>query len=418
MIYIPFVFFTIIFLIIYKKRGIDASAYVTMLYIITSFAAILMDALNLIDPKLSNPSFPATIVYCLLLGLIILPVYRFNSKSIRNIKVTHIKAIDLLVYIYFAAFLFTLIAYWPDIIFKLTYGDWAELRLLLARGDSLSIVHFSGIMRIVSVFFGFVGSASFILFPIFFVSLIYLKKPWWYCLMALLSTTNVILNGIIGIDRSSTFKWLLFLGLNLVIFFPRISFKIRRRIIPVIGLIVILAVGYLASVSSSRFDDSHEGTKGSIISYAGQPYLNFCYLFDNFNNQEGFSTKYLLPATHYWILKDYKGNVYRQQELTARTGIECGAFYSVLGSFVLDANQIGPFFFVLIYLLLFEQCLKKRSRGGIISLWGLLQNYLMLLIPTFGIIAYMYVGYYTNLFLLLLFISHFLLSSKQRLTYN
>ena len=412
MIYIPFIYFSLLLFFIYKKRGFDASAYITLLYVITSFASILMASKQLIEPVKNSPSFVSTLVYCVLLGLLILPVYLFDSKKIKKIIITHNKAVDWLVYLNFISFLFTIVIYWPDILFKLTYGDWDELRTIVMRGDGISKVHITGLLKMVSNILSIIGSASFLMFPIFFISLIYYKKPWWYSLMAILSTTNVIWLGIMAIDRSATFRWLLFLGLNLVIFWPLLTSKVRRVILPLLSVLVLGALAYIMSVSMSRFEDTSDGTKGSLISYAGQPYFNFCYFFENFNNHEGITTKYLLPATHCWILGDYESTVHRQQELTLKTGMECGVFYTVLGTFILDANQIGPFIFIILYLIIFLQCLKGKNRGGIITLWSFIKIYLVLLIPTFGIIAYLYVNQYTNLFIVILFLAHYLYAVK------
>ena len=160
----------------------------------------------------------------------------------------------------------------------------------------------------------------------------------------------------------------------------------------------------MVSVTLDRFSESSSGTEGGIVSYGGQSYINFCYLYDNFDNKEGFSTYYLLPAFHRFILKDYEGNVPRQKALTVKTGIECGIFYTLLGSFILDGNKLGPFVFVLIFLLLCNLSLNK-IRGTTISVSSFLFFYILMVIPIFGIIAYPYTsGYHSLAFLVLYFL--------------
>ena len=409
MLYFPFIYFSILFLFFYKKRGFDACTFITSLYVITSFCAVLMDVLDLIPIERSSPSIFAVLVYCLLLTFIILPVSKFDSGSLRNIVVRHPRAVNCLVIFFFSYFLFKLIFYSPDIAFKIAYGDWEQLRKMQLNDGMFTIVQFSGIMKYIDLMFAVFGSISFVMFPIFFVSICFQKKSWIYSLMCFFSSTTVIMDGIIGIDRSQSFRWLLFLALNMVIFWKHISKKAKRVIAPVIGGVIVVVFIYLTSITVSRFENSNDGINNNLVSYAGQSPITFCYLFDHFDNREGISTKYLFPATHYWVFKDYFGNVTRQEELTAKSGIECGAFYSVLGTFLLDANQIGPFLFVILYLIVASACLRGVHKGNM-TLWTFMVNYLLMLIPTFGIIAYPYTSPYTSLSIVVLIIGHVLLN--------
>ena len=159
--------------------------------------------------------------------------------------------------------------------------------------------------------------------------------------------------------------------------------------------------GYLAG-TVDRFNNSSTGTEGSVTRYGGQSYINFCYLFDHFNNGEGFSTYYFFPAIHRWIIKDYDGNVPRQQELSAKTGLDCGLFYTVLGTFLLDGNQLGPFVFVIVFLFLCHLSLKK-IRGPSVSFPSFLFLYILMVIPTFGIIAYPFTTGYTSISFVVLY---------------
>ncbi|MGI5848062.1 MAG: O-antigen polymerase [Candidatus Cryptobacteroides sp.] len=403
MAYLPFIFFGIIFLFTIAKRGFDVSAYVVMLYLVISFFAILMYLYDYGETTIDQISFFSPLLYCILIGLCLFPAYKFNSKTIKHISFSNNFFFDALTYFYFAAFLFTIIAYWKDLLFVINYGDWGELRWMITRGDSLVTTKFHGLLKYVALVFNFLGSISFIMFPIFFMSVSFKKRPWWFSVMAFLGTTTVIFSGILGCDRSSTFRWILLLGLNIVFFWPHISTKVKKAITPMLLLAFVGAVAYMSSVTSDRFKESYQGIRESVVVYAGQSYYNFCYLFDNYNNGEGFSTNYFFPATHSWIIKDYEGNVPRQQELTLKTGYQCGVFYTFLGSFLIDANQAGPFVFVIVFLLI-SSLLKKPSRAGTISFLHFIEYYFLLVILVFGIIAYPYTTGYATVSIALLLI--------------
>ena len=388
---IQLIYFSLLFIIvIVKKRGISVCGYISLLYLLISISAYAGERIGVFDNNIIHPSFTSTLVYCILLTAIIIPTYNYDKYFVSRLHIGNIKALDYITYFFFACFVFTLATNWLNIAFILASDDWDQLRNLAMQDGSLFVTQQYGpIGHIMTVLNNVLGVVSFVMFPIFFISISKLSKPWWYVLLAFLGTLNVVINGILSIDRSSVFKWFLFMGLSLVIFWPTLAAKVKRTIAPVlIATLTALSV-YFVAVSVSRFENSVDGVQGNLVRYAGQPYYNFCNLFEHFDNHEGISTKYLLPATHFFILKDYKGNVDRQMELSRKSGIDCNNFYTVLGSFVLDANQIGPFLFLILYIGLFR--LIGQPPKGCYSFRKFLLNYYMLLIPTFGIIAYVYV---------------------------
>ena len=388
---IQLVYFALLFIIVlYKKKGMSVCGYISLLYLLVSISAVVGDGLDVFPSFKTNPSLFSTLVYCLLLTAIILPTYSFDEQTVNNLRISNSRALDYITYLFFTCFVFSLLTNWLQIGFILASDDWDQLRnIAIQEGGLFESQQYGPIGHVLTIVNNVLGSVSFVMFPIFFISLSKLSKPWWYVLMAFMGTLNVIVKGILTIDRSSVFKWFLFLGLSLVIFWPTLTTKAKRIITPVLLSTIIALSAYFAIVSISRFEKSDEGVQGNLVRYAGQSYYNFCYLFEHFDNHEGISTKYLFPATHFFILKDYKGNLDRQLELSNKSGIDCNLFYTVLGSFVLDANQIGPFLFIILYLVLFR--LIGRPSKGHYPFRKFLLNYYMLLIPTFGIIAYVYV---------------------------
>lgn len=391
MIIIQLVYFSLLFItVLYKKRGMSICGYISLLYLLVSIAAFAGEKIGVFDNRIIHPSIESTLVYCILLTLIILPAYNYDKDFISHLRIGNIKALDFITYLYFTCFVFSLLTNWLSIGFILASDDWERLRnLAMQDGGLFEYSNEVPISHVMSIINNIMGAASFVMFPIFFISLSKLSKPWWYVLMAFMGTLNVIIKGILTIDRSSVFKWFLFLGLSLVIFWPTLTTKAKRIITPVLLSTIIALSAYFAVVSIGRFEKSDEGVQGNLVRYAGQPYYNFCYLFEHFDNHEGISTKYLFPATHFFVLKDYQGNVDRQLELSRKSGIDCNVFYTVLGTFLIDSNQIGPFLFIIIYLGLFR--LIGRPSKGNYPFRRFLLNYYMLLIPTFGIIAYVYV---------------------------
>ena len=403
MIYIPLIFFSILFFCIYKQRGFEISTFVVFLYVITSICCVLASTFfqNIVY---TNVTLIPTIIYCLLVSISIIPLYQFNAKDIKLVINKNERTITVLTIMFFSGFVFTSIVYYNDILFRFSYQDWGELRNMIYKGDALEIHHLSGVLGLVERFFGFVNQASFLMFPVFFVSVCFLNKSRWFLLMCFLGTVSVVLTGILNVERSSAFKWFIMLTLNLVLFWPLMKRETKRRVFPIISFVLIAIALYFVSVTVSRFSETDRGTNGGFVTYAANPYLNFCDFYDNYNGGSSFSTKTLFPGFHTYVLKDYSGGVGFQQEMTLKSKKDCGTFYSFLGWFMLDLNQKGPFIFIIIYTLLFLIVLQNKTRFTI-SLYSLLCNYSLMVIPAYGCIAYNYMygsSTYSVLFILLL----------------
>lgn len=388
MIYVPFIYFTLLFVFIYIKNKFDVSAYITLLFIITSFFSILIYHLDFQPLSRYKLSIIPTIVYCSLITLAIFPIFKLNSNSIKSISFRNDKFINFVTYFYFFSLIVLLIAYKDDIVFRFLYGDFAEMR----GDDDLGLKRYPSIIELFLLPIKVFAHSSYIMIFIFFFSISFFRKSVLFNLMAISGSLPVVVMGVLGIDRSKTFYWIIILGLSLVIFWKHINRKRKMKIVPVITVLFLSLIIYMALVTNSRFGERDSGNKGGIISYAGQSYINFCYFWDNFENPGGLSTKYLFPATHHWVIGDYEGAVPYQQELHLKTRKNPGVFYSYLGSFLVDSNKPGPFIFTLIYLFLCSLVFRKKD--GNMNFESLLLGFLFFIIPTCGIILYIFTSYY------------------------
>jgi oligosaccharide repeat unit polymerase len=388
-----------------RKRGFDVSAYITLLYLITSVFSLLMFSMNIVERRYSNPSFFATLVYCILLSLTILPIYQCNIKRVqlRLTRKTE-RIIKILNWLFFLNFLLFLYLRFNDIYNIIKAGDFVAIRQLI-QSEEVGHVHgFNGLLIIVT---NIMSSISFVMILVFFISLSFYKNTWKFNLMILLGSLPEVLSGILTVNRSNIFYYIIIFGLCCVIFWERIPYKAKLRFgLPILSLFGAMML-YFSAVTVSRFDDtntSYGNVSNSLISYAGMPYSNFCYFFDNYKNPDWMSTRYLLPVTNF-LFNGYRAGTEREEEQTDRTGFNCVGFMTFLGSFMMDSNQLMPFVYVIIYLLLFRLC-RSHIRGRTISFLWLLVLFLLLIVPSVGCLSYFYTNPFRSmaLYLLLLFI--------------
>lgn len=399
--YIPFVYFIILTYVLFRKRGLDVSVFISLLYVITSFCSILMFKMGLVERNYSHPSLIATIVYCGLLTFCIVPISKLKLCETDLIVTPKTERIlTRLTYVFFVVFLIYIILNIQDIIYVLLFGDYAQLRYDILNEN---IGHVQGVSGYLSILLNLFASISFIMVLVFFISITYLKKGVLFNLCALCGSLTSLLSEILGISRAGIFYYAIILSLCLVIFWKKIGFKTKLSItIPISALVISMGI-YFSQVTTDRFEENYAagGTQGGLISYTGMPYSNFCYFFDN-KPYTGVSTRFLLPFTNY-VLKGYKGGTERELEMTRITNMSCVSFMTFLGSFIMDCNQVMPFIFVILYTLLLRHCLRNKH-GTRIKLFWLIFIFILIIVPSIGCISYFYTSPFRNLSLAVLLI--------------
>lgn len=386
MLYIPFCYFLALFIFIFRRHRIDASAYITLLFVITSFLSIIMNSNSYyVNPKYIT--MVPTFLYCILITLLIVPIYRYNTSSIIIIKSRSSLFIKYTSNLFFYCSILLAIFYAPDYIKNFALGEFASQKNLIFE-EGLQLTQYPAFIEIL-LYPARIIFAPFSLFMIFifFQSIVETNK---FNFKALIGSFAAILIGILNVDRSKIFFWIILFGLSSVIYWPFLSQRHRNKIKMIFMVFVSIFSLYIAVVTISRYGESDSGAFGSIINYAGQPFLNFCYFFNEFHNPDGITLKYLFPATHYYIIGDYDSSIALQQEMTERTGIFTGVFYTVLGDFLVSDGLFGPFLIVGVYLVLASIVLKRNK---VVSFEQLLLAFFLMLVPTLGTITYYYNNY-------------------------
>lgn len=404
--YIPAIYFSILTGILFMKRGLDACTYISLIYTATSLFAVGIDIMGLSPNLVSFASLLPTILYCLLLTLFIVPVYFIDLSAYKGIKFRSQKFLRLVTYAYFASLVCFLLAYMNDLKFIISYGDFGELKNLVYEGDAYQLTSYPSIIELFLYPVRVIVGSSVIMIFIFFFNITFLKEKWWINVMAVVSSGSVIVDGILHIDRSSTFFWVLLLGLSVSMFWNFMQPKIKSIAIGFTTVLVLAAATYALAVTKDRFEDRDGGSEGGIVMYLGQPYYHFCEIWDYYPAPDGITTKSLFPSLHVFLLKDYAGAVAYQQEMGLKTNMDLGVFYTHLGSFMLSAGNFGPFMITIVYLLVFYLIMKddnsmpskKGKDSNYFPFEKLMIIYFLLCIPTVGCICYYYENYYVEAF--------------------
>lgn len=395
MVAVPFVYF--LFLLIYvfkKKKKFEISAYLISIYLVSAFFAILIDIFGYRSTDTINYqiSILPTLIYCVLLTLVFYPFIKMKRINMDMYYNKEPKLFNFISYFYIVIFL--LFLFFSLDIIKMIFidGDFAALRRMisLGEGDELSIFsRVNSAFKYFFVVFGIFGSLSFIMLIFYFYSICFLKKPKWFNTLLLISSTTIILNGIMGIDRSKVIYWLIVYGFCFILFKDYLTKKSKKNLYIVSSILISFVIFYFISVTNSRFSESDSGTSGGMITYAGQSFINFCFFFDN-HPYNGFTLQSVFPLFYkLFIDTDIAGNTQLQGLMSAQTGVEHGVFNVFFGEMSVSSNKIVGIIYVILYFFITNFILKYYNKG----FYGLILFFLLISIPMLGLFSHFYADF-------------------------
>jgi len=397
MIAVPFVYFSLLLGYIIKKRGFELSAYLVLLYVIISLFGILIDIndLRAFETKYYEISIDGAFLYCLLLTISIIPFYNFRSNNIEEIRLLSPKSFDKIVYVFFMNFV-ALVAISYNSIIKILSGNLGELRSLQAKGEGIVELGISGLPLIV-IFT--ISNFSIIMLLFYFYSICFLKKSKLFNSLTLISSLAIVLIGILGVDRSKTFYWMITYGAMIVLFWKYMNSKLRNNIKVISLILSALLLTYFIAMTVSRFGEREIGTEGGIIYYAGQSYLNFCFFYDKVHYSE-FSLQRIFPLIYdIFIDNGIRSSVELNNEIENKTGYFVGLFSTFLGDIMVASGVLVTILYNVSFSFISNGLLKRKT--NVIYFHNLIFFFCLLLVPMLGIFVHFSSNYMRSLAMLI-----------------
>ena len=392
MITLPFIYFSLLLTyILYKKRAFDISAYLVLLYLLSSFFSILIDIKHLrsFDTKNYEISLFPALLYCCLLTLTIWPFYRFSSEKIKLIKLNRSKLFDRVVYFYFAIFLLILITSVNSLI-QILHGNIAELRNALGNGSG--IANNSIASNPIYMFAGILAGFSTIMLLFYFYSICFLQRSKWFNFITLLSSMSIILLGMVNVDRSKTAYWIITYGLMIVLFWRKMSRKQHKNAFFISIMVLSALIFYFLNVTFSRFNTQDLGSGNSMISYAGQSYINFCYFFDNVSYNQ-FSLQRIFPLFYkLFIHNGIRNSVSLNAAISLRTGKSIGVFSTFLGDIMVASGRIAVIIYCFFFYIVAKVFCQHKNKSSV-HFYKIILMFCAILVPMCGIFTYFYADF-------------------------
>lgn len=381
LVYINFIYFLLLALYWYKRYGFNISVYAACLYAVTSFFSCLLISGPAKSSYLPYVDIGPTFLFWVLITLVIYPFNKFKiGKPIVLGKTLHIYKKIGWAHIFLFFVVVALLA--SDVIAILTSGSIASIR---TDGSGMGVSKISsGLLRALVISF---SELSIMMLPFLMYGISHLRLSKVFKIGLLISSFSIILLGMSYADRSKTFFYIIIFGLSYTIFRPYFSKQQKHKLFIPIALCFALMMVYLIFVTTQRFGGGDDA-QNSIISYAGQSYLNFCKFYKTYTP---FTVNYHLffPLTYYFAIDGYNGMIGVGEEVFLFTGEFINVFYTFLGSVLIDSGKNSMIIFAIL-LFIIEYIVVSLCRKSRVKFYLIIILFIVAIIPTTGIIYYYY----------------------------
>ena len=377
-----------------KHRTYDVATYMSTLYTITSICCVLMvmgGFMNrqgggvLVDGYEPEFGIVPTILYCGLITLTILPFSFIRPEKLEDITNVH----------RYVIYGFTLFIVLQGLIMYYLVGD-SITDLLNGDFKFLKDSHYSGnispadakmlTMPMPIQVMYLLSFMTLLALPLFFYYTCVEGRSLWLTSPLLAVSISPILRGVLMADRTEIIHYGLMFFFCLVFFQRFITKRVRNFMLALSLPVLAVGVTYIVAVSASRFENEDEGASGSMLEYAGQSYVNFCYFYDN-HNPELYYVERELPIVSYFVFKNQY--VETKDERTAREGFFIGVFASHIGSWLLDVGVVGAILISAFFAFICCLVINRYNRTEF-DISDVLMLFALGAVPTFGIFYYRY----------------------------
>ncbi|MDU2205017.1 MAG: O-antigen polymerase [Thomasclavelia ramosa] len=380
MILLVLVFFIALTVVQVLKKKWNISIYLLLIYTLSILFSIF---LSNISPKYMNmyPKLIPSILFCIFIYLCIKPFF-IHEPTIEGFKDKKVEKKFILVgYVVSALLIIGIILVLPKIRYTFSYGI-GNVREDMFKG--LFDFSESGATMIGTRILLWLGNLCYPIIIMFFYSLAFLKRNFILKMMLFISSFAEIILGFFVGGRTNIIYYALFFLYALIMFYKYLTKNKKFYIMLVSMLTLFIILLYLFVVTTSRFGATENGTTNSLISYIGQPYINFCYFFSEFN-WHPYTFERIFPLTSSVLFGEFDMYAFRTL-LEANTGLNIGVFYTFLGDIFVDLGVFGLSAFVFIYNRLGTRIIQKKSNNYNIS--SLFNFSILYIIPLHGIFYY------------------------------
>lgn len=371
-IYYVIVFFAfLLFYSIFTKKW-AISTYLIAIYILSLIVSLFISEFF----PLYSDSQKGAIIFTSGISLFILPYIKKEPILVGIDNQISLKKIISTVELISILLVFLEICIIPTILGN-THVEFSDLREGESAQQSNFIISF--FMKIMDM----VCPLSYSLLTIFFYLYTFVSCRKKLLVMVFLASLSAPIYGITAGGRTQMIYWLLSLVFNIVLFYKYLEPHKAKYLSRILAVFVGLILLYISIATISRFSDTSYGAENSLLIYMGQSYLQFNHFIEEFPSSGSITLRRIFPFIYSLIYGNESIDVYRDL-ITARTGMDIGIFYTLLGDLFVDVGIVGMYIYAIVYNIVARHSL----RGNKMDISSLLLLNLLFLIPLQGVFYY------------------------------
>lgn len=416
---IPFIWFSVLTFLLWRKHGgLDACVYMSMLYTLTSFLAVVLVAGDMLgDGGIlyynGDDGFGVvpTIVYCTMLTISLLPFHLVYTKEIKSITCNSPLTLDAIsIFLILESFLNLYLV--ADSTLDILSGDLSAIRNSVYAGDATPAQLKAETMGFLPRILQYFNTSTLLCLPILVYNLCYRHKPWWWNLLLFFASLSAPILAIQSADRTEIIYYALMLVYCLVFFWPQMPSRLRRKLMFALIPFALLGVVYVTAVSQSRFEDKSGGALARNIQYTGQGYVNFCYFWNN-ANYDHLAVERIFPLYSKQVLNKVSTDANRKDR-SSQQGFFISVFATFIGDIMLDISPIGMMLWVTCFTF-FGLLLIRTSHRTQYDVSEVILVFTMACVPIFGIFYYRYHAFFYTLYVAVALFFYFISRYRIRL---
>lgn len=416
MLYIPAIFFFILFLYAKKRNGMmNTGTILPLLYFIISVGAILIDVVDAyghICPKVDIEPESA-FLYCGLLFITMIPFVNNNENKIQRVQILKKTFfMDIIVYFYFVLFIILLALIYNDIVRNLAMLAVNDnMKADIAYGN-IEYTTLTGWKFNVAQKLRWLSAGSMNVIFIFFYSACFLKKKRMFYVAAIIGSLSVCISSLLTLDRSKFMYWMMTFSLNFVFFYRYMDIKVKKRLLSIGGAVAFIIAGYVAIINIMRFADSSDnGANYHMLSYMGQSYLNFCTFNQDFKLTNMFTTMDVLPL--YNTISGGMNSLDWYNMTEAKSGVFTMCFATFAGMLLIEIGLPLTLLWCVVYNRIATLVVKRKKKEEVTFFRAYL--YMVIINAVYlGIFVYYYHEIWLNLTTTLVLIAAYFASKDNK----
>lgn len=381
---IPVIWFSLLALWFYRKEeGIGIATTLTMFYLVSAACGLFIDRYDLygsfgVADKVI--SIPGTILYCLGLTVLLYPFQYLRLSPGSKLQIDKPMLFKVIGYIMILCFIIFMINQ-GSAIREASAKDFSEVKA--EHYDDLNFAQDGDSQSFIFTIAGIVSSAWSLCLLMWFISITFMKNSIFFNIGLLVCSLQHVFQGIVIAGRAAILYWVVCFICCIVIFYPLMENTLKRRLrISTIVFGVCFVLFFLA-ITISRFEDSVDnGVTHSLIAYAGQPYNNFCAVYENAENLP-FATDRIFPLFNKYVLGHGQVHlaVYYDQ-ISSIIGIPVNCFYTFMGGLLLNVGFWGIVLALIVYYICASKTIKAIHDD--FTIYNMILMSLLVLVPIQG----------------------------------